>query len=214
MSLICSLTAQNEVATPLHYRAKSLSFERDGKTITLKPTPIDTDVHTVVAPSVKPEVIPSSVTDNDTPLITDDQQLIAREGVPGSQSPHHYSSIINTILYIVLLVVLLAVHLGYTCAEQIAVSRVGMNANETHMHTTSTSFVVEPYSHTSTLTRLLQSMSYFSNPQTIISIWLCIYPFIHTFTTERTPDHSTIDTSPSSSGHECIQRKAKKARPR
>ena len=62
----------------------------------------------------------------------------------------------------------------------------------------------------STISRLLHPMSYFSNPQTIISIWLCIYPFIHTFTTERTPDHSTID----SSGYEYIQRKAKKARPR
>src|SRR6202171_4736202 len=171
--MVLSMAWLNTYSPTVDYRAKTLSFEHDSKTITLKPTPIDTDVHTVVAPSVKPEVIPtaevipSSVADDDTSLIKDDQQLIAREGVPGAQSPHHYSSIVNTVLYIVLLVVLLAVYLGYTCAEKIAVSRVGMDANETHMHTTSTSFVYTP------LTHLLQFISYFSSPQTIMSISLC-----------------------------------------
>ena len=106
-------------------------------------------------------------------MIKDDQQLIVREGVPGAQSPHHYSTV-NTVLYIVLLVVLLAVYLGYTCAEKIAVSRVGMNANETHMHTTPTSFVHTP------LTRLLQPMSYLSSTLTIISILFGIYSFTST----------------------------------
>ena len=184
--MVLSMAWLNTYSPTVDYRAKSLSFEHDSKTITLKPTPIDTDVHTVVAPSVKLEIIPSSVVDNDTSLIQDDQQLIVREGVPGAQSPHHYSAV-NTVLYIVLLVVLLAVYLGYTCAEKIAVSRVGMNANETHM-------------------------SYLSSTLTIISILFGIYSF--TSTIEQTPDHSTINTPASNSVYAHIQRKAKKARPR
>jgi len=132
LSLICSLTAQNEVATPLQF------------------------------------------------------------GVPGAQSPHHYSSIVNTILYIVLLVVLLAVYLGYTCAEKIAVSRVGTNANETHMHTTSMLFVYTPITH------LLQSISHLSSTLTIIVISFGIYSF----------------TSTPNVVYDYIRRKAKKARPR
>jgi hypothetical protein len=42
------------------YRAKILSFEHDGKTITLKPMPIDADVHTAVAPSAKQDNIPTA----------------------------------------------------------------------------------------------------------------------------------------------------------
>src|ERR1700694_5809255 len=74
--MVLSMAWLNTYSPTVDYRAKTLSFEYDGKIITLKPTPIDTDVHTVVASSVKPEIIPGSVTDNDTPLITDDQQLI------------------------------------------------------------------------------------------------------------------------------------------
>ena len=194
--MVLSMAWLNTYDPTVDYRAKSLSFAHDGKTITLKPMPIDADVHTQV-PSVKPEAILNSVADDDTSLITDDQQLIVREGVRGAQSPHHYSTV-NTVLYIVLLVVLLAVYLGYTCAEKIAVSRVGISTNETQIYTPST------------ISRLLHPMSYFSSPQTIMSIWLCIYPLIHIFTTKRTPDHPTID----SSGYEHIQGKAKKARPR
>jgi hypothetical protein len=211
--MVLSMAWLNTYSPTVDYRAKTLSFEHDSKTITLKPMPIDADVHTVVAPPVKladiptAEVIPSSVVDNNTSLIKDDQLLIVREGVPGAQSPHHYSTV-NSVLYIVLLVVLLAVYLGYTCAEKIAVSRVGMNANETHMHTTSTSFVYTP------LTRLLQPMSYLSSTLTIISILFGIYSFTQLSTIEQTPDHPTTNTSASNSVYEHIQRKAKKARPR
>ena len=82
--------------------------------------------------------------------------------------------------------------MGYTCAEKIAVSKVGMEANETHMHTTSTSFVYTP------LTRLLQPMSYLSSTLTIISILFGIYSF----------------TSTPNIIYDYIKRKVKKARPR
>src|ERR1700694_4327594 len=74
--MVLSMAWLNTYGPTVDYRAKSLSFEHDGKTITLKPTPIDTDVHTQVVPSVKPKVIPSSVADDDISLIKDDQQLI------------------------------------------------------------------------------------------------------------------------------------------
>src|SRR3984893_11923597 len=195
--MVLSMAWLNTYSPTVDYRAKTLSFEHDSKTITLKPTPINTDVHTVVAPLVKPEIIPtvevtpSSVTDNNTSLITDDQQLIVREGVPGAQLPHHYSAV-NTVLYIILLVVLLAVYLGYTCAEKIAVSRVGMNTNETHMNTTPTSFVHTPLKH------LLQPMSYLSSTLTTIVTSFGIYSF--------TPASNVV--------YAHIQRKAKKAHPR
>jgi hypothetical protein len=195
--MVLSMAWLNTYSPTVDYRAKSLSFQHDGKTITLKPTPTDTNVHTQIVPSVNPEaiptteIIPSSVADNDISLIKDDQQLTVREGVPGAQSPHHYSTV-NSVLYIVLLVVLLAVYLGYMCAEKIAVSRVGMDANETHMHTTQTSFVYTP------LTHLLQSISYLSSTLTIIVISFGIYSF----------------TSTPNIVYDYIRRKVKKARPR
>jgi hypothetical protein len=167
----------------IDHTSHTITFTHEGSTVILQP---------VLTNNV------SSVTDDDTSLITDDQQLIVREGVPGAQSPHHYSAV-NTVLYIILLVVLLAVYLGYTCAEKIAVSKVGMDTNETHMHTTPTSFVHTP------LTRLLQPMSYLSSTLTIISILFGIYSFTQL---------STINTSASNIVYAYIKRKAKKARPR
>src|ERR1700682_38298 len=74
-----SMACLNTYGPTCDYRDKSLLFKHHGKTITLKPTPTDTDVHTQV-PSVKPEAILNSVADDDTSLIKDDQQLIVREG--------------------------------------------------------------------------------------------------------------------------------------
>ena len=87
--IVLSMAWLNTYGPTVDYKAKSLLFEHNGKTITLKPTPTDTDVHT----QVKPEATLNSVADDDTSLITDDQQLIVREGVPGAQSPHHYSTV-------------------------------------------------------------------------------------------------------------------------
>ena len=171
----------------IDHTSRTITFAHEGSIVTLQSVPTRNAISTAEC---------------ETPLITDDQLLILSEGVHEAPSPHHNSSIVNTVLYIILVVILFTAYTVYSCSEHVTVSRVGISTNETQMHTPST------------ISRLLHPMSYFSNPQTIISIWLCIYPFIHTFTTERTPDHSTIDTSPSSSGHEYIQRKVKKARPR
>src|ERR1700730_113829 len=167
----------------IDHTSRTITFAHEGSIVTLQSVPTRNAISTAEC---------------ETPLIKDDQQLIAREGVPGAQSPHHYSTV-NTVLYIILLVILLAVYLRYTCAEKIAVSRVGTNANETHMHTTSTSFVYTP------LTHLLQPMSYFSCTLTISSILFGIYSFLQL---------STINTAASNSVDAHIQRKAKKARPR
>src|SRR3984893_5386203 len=50
--MVLSMAWLNTYSPTVHYRAKSLSFEHNGKTITLKPIPIDADVHTVAASSV------------------------------------------------------------------------------------------------------------------------------------------------------------------
>src|SRR3977135_1649568 len=146
--MILGMECLQKYEPTIDHTSHTITFTHEGSTVILQPVLTNNA---------------SSVTDNDTSLIKDDQQLIVREGVPGAPSPHHYSAV-NTVLYIILLVVLLAVYLGYMCAEKTAVSRVGMNANETHMHTTPTSFVYTP------LTHLLQSISYLSSTLTIIVI--------------------------------------------
>src|ERR1700682_5246842 len=44
--MVLSMAWLDAYGPTVDYRAKTLSFEHDGKTITLKPMPIDTDVHT------------------------------------------------------------------------------------------------------------------------------------------------------------------------
>ena len=118
--MVLSMAWLNTYGPTVDCRSKSVTFQHDGNTITLQPIPVDKDVHTPVVTPNKTQSVPtaeeitaitydskqpvlSSVADVNTSLIKDDQQLIVREGVPGSQSPHQYSTV-NTVLYIVLLV--------------------------------------------------------------------------------------------------------------
>src|ERR1700730_4726481 len=137
----------------IDHTSRTITFAHEGSIVTLQSVQTRNAISTAEC---------------ETPLITDDQQFIVREGVPGAQSPHHYSTV-NTVLYITLLVVLLAVYLGYTCAEKIAVSRVGISTNETQISTPST------------ISHLLQPMSYFSCTLTISSILFGIYSFLQLY---------------------------------
>jgi hypothetical protein len=56
--VVLSMAWLDAYAPMIDYRAKSLTFEHDGKRITLKPMPVDDAVHQPLAPSTKQEVIP------------------------------------------------------------------------------------------------------------------------------------------------------------
>jgi len=208
--VILGITWLETHGATVDHSSRSITFTHEGSSIMLQPV---VTAGTVDAQPDTVEPVPEPVT-----LITDDQALTAREEPVVAPAPPHDSSMVS-ICWSILLFVL---YMAYGLVQRVIVSRTESGTGETLASTLASevTYPMDTYSDSSALVRLLYPLSFVSTPFAIIPLLIGFYlhtfplssrnPLIHIFTTKRTPDHPTID----SSGYEHIQGKAKKARPR
>jgi hypothetical protein len=148
--------------------------------------------------------------DINTPLVKDDQQLIAREEAHEVGTPHYNNIIINILATITLLLFLFVVHTVYTYIKQSLLPRADMVFGET--------FKSSLTAMTTLITYIPTSISYpipdLSNTFTIISLLFYLCPYLLSSSSKQSADHQISGAHIVNKQHEHTQQKPKKGRPR